>query len=91
MNLNYLFGVLCFIVWIVALVDCIQSNNSNKLLLGGRHHFAAVSGHDPLFCARKIAGLTPGIAAALAPASAGRPFSLPFASGQHCVMATHGI
>ncbi len=32
MNLNYLIGILCFIFWIVALVDCIQSNNSNKLL-----------------------------------------------------------
>lgn len=32
MNLNYLLGLLCFIFWIVALVDCIQSNNPNKLL-----------------------------------------------------------
>lgn len=32
MNLNYLIGLLCFIFWIVALVDCIQSNNSNKVL-----------------------------------------------------------
>lgn len=32
MNLNYLIAVLCFIFWIVALVDCIKSSNSNKLL-----------------------------------------------------------
>jgi hypothetical protein len=32
MNLNYLIGLLCFIFWIVALVDCIKSNNANKLL-----------------------------------------------------------
>jgi cytochrome bd-type quinol oxidase subunit 2 len=32
MNFNYLIGLLLFIFWIVALVDCIRSNNSNKLL-----------------------------------------------------------
>ena len=32
MNLNYLIYVLCVIMWIVALVDCIQSSNPNKLL-----------------------------------------------------------
>jgi len=32
MNLNYLVGLLCFIFWIVALVDCIQSNSRNKIL-----------------------------------------------------------
>ena len=32
MNLNYLVGLLCFLCWIVALVDCIKSNNSNKVL-----------------------------------------------------------
>ncbi len=32
MNLNYLIAVLCFIFWIVALVDCIKSSNPNKLL-----------------------------------------------------------
>jgi hypothetical protein len=31
--MNYVIGVLCFLFWIVALVDCISSsNNSNKLL-----------------------------------------------------------
>jgi len=32
MNLNYLLAVLCFVFWIVALVDCIKGNSSNKLL-----------------------------------------------------------
>jgi hypothetical protein len=32
MNLNYLIAVLCFVLWIVALVDCIKSNNPNKVL-----------------------------------------------------------
>ena len=32
MNLNYLVGLLCFIFWIVALVDCLKSNNPNKLV-----------------------------------------------------------
>ena len=32
MNLNYLIALLCFIFWIVALVDCIGSSNPNKLL-----------------------------------------------------------
>ena len=32
MNLNYLIAVLCFIFWIVALVDCIKSSSPNKLL-----------------------------------------------------------
>lgn len=32
MNLNYLIGLLCFIFWIVALVDCIRSNIPNKVL-----------------------------------------------------------
>lgn len=32
MNLNYLISVLCLIFWIVALVDCLQSNNPNKLV-----------------------------------------------------------
>lgn len=32
MNLNYLIAVLCFVFWIVALVDCIKSNNPNKVL-----------------------------------------------------------
>ena len=32
MNLNYLIGLLCFVFWVVALVDCIRSNNSNKVL-----------------------------------------------------------
>ena len=32
MNLNYLVGLLCFIFWIVALLDCIKGNNSNKVV-----------------------------------------------------------
>jgi hypothetical protein len=32
MNINYLIGILCLILWIVALIDCIQSSNPNKLL-----------------------------------------------------------
>lgn len=32
MNLNYLVSVLCLIMWIVALVDCMKSNNPNKLV-----------------------------------------------------------
>jgi len=32
MNLNYLVGLLIFIFWIVALVDCLKGNSSNKLL-----------------------------------------------------------
>ena len=31
-NLNYLIGILCLVLWIVALVDCIKSNNSNKVV-----------------------------------------------------------
>jgi Phospholipase_D-nuclease N-terminal len=32
MNLNYLLSVIWFILWIVSLVDCIKSNNPNKLV-----------------------------------------------------------
>ena len=32
MNLNYLLSVLCLILWILALVDCLKSNNSNKIV-----------------------------------------------------------
>ena len=32
MNLNYLLSILCLIMWIVALVDCIKSSNPNKVL-----------------------------------------------------------
>ncbi len=32
MNVNYLIYVLCVILWIVALVDCLRSNNSNKIV-----------------------------------------------------------
>ena len=32
MSLNYLLGILCFILWIVALVDCIKSSNPNKIV-----------------------------------------------------------
>jgi hypothetical protein len=32
MNPNYLISLLCFVFWIVALVDCIKSSNPNKVL-----------------------------------------------------------
>lgn len=32
MSLSYLLYVLCFILWIVALVDCIKSSNPNKIV-----------------------------------------------------------
>ena len=31
-NFNYLLSVLWFVLWIVALVDCIKSNNPNKVV-----------------------------------------------------------
>jgi uncharacterized membrane protein len=31
-NLNYLISVVWFILWIVALIDCIKSDNPNKVL-----------------------------------------------------------
>ena len=32
MNINYLISVLWFILWIVALVDCLKSNSPNKVV-----------------------------------------------------------
>ena len=32
MSVNYLVGILCLILWIVALIDCIKSSNPNKVL-----------------------------------------------------------
>jgi hypothetical protein len=32
MNLSYLVGVLCFVFWLVALIDCIKSSNPNKVI-----------------------------------------------------------
>ncbi len=32
MALNYLIYIACVILWIVALVDCIQSSNPNKVV-----------------------------------------------------------
>ena len=32
MNLNYLLSLVWFILWIIALVDCLKSNNSNKIV-----------------------------------------------------------
>ena len=32
MNLNYLIGLLCFIFWIVALIDCIKGNSPGKVV-----------------------------------------------------------
>ena len=32
MNLNYLLSLVWFILWIVALVDCIKGSNPNKIV-----------------------------------------------------------
>ncbi|HEX2861291.1 MAG TPA: PLD nuclease N-terminal domain-containing protein [Lacunisphaera sp.] len=32
MNINYLISILCLILWIVALVDCLKSGSSNKIV-----------------------------------------------------------
>jgi len=32
MNISYLISVLCLILWIIALVDCIRSSNPNKII-----------------------------------------------------------
>lgn len=32
MNLNFLLTVLMFVFWIVALIDCIKGNSSNKVV-----------------------------------------------------------
>jgi hypothetical protein len=32
MNLNSLIYVLCVVLWLVALVDCLKSSNSNKIV-----------------------------------------------------------
>jgi len=32
MNLNYLISIVWFVLWIAALVDCLQSNNPNKVV-----------------------------------------------------------
>ena len=32
MSINYLIGILCLGLWIVALVDCLKSSNPNKVL-----------------------------------------------------------
>ena len=32
MNINYLISILCLVMWIVALVDCLKSSSSNKLV-----------------------------------------------------------
>jgi len=31
-NLNYLLSIVWFVLWIVALVDCIKSSNPNKVV-----------------------------------------------------------
>jgi hypothetical protein len=31
-NLSYILSVLWFVLWIVALVDCLKSNNPNKVV-----------------------------------------------------------
>jgi hypothetical protein len=31
-NVSHLISILCVILWIVALVDCLKSNNPNKLV-----------------------------------------------------------
>lgn len=32
MSLNYIIGILCVVLWIIALVDCIKSSNPNKVV-----------------------------------------------------------
>ena len=32
MNVNYLVYLLCVVLWIVALVDCLKGSNPNKLV-----------------------------------------------------------
>jgi len=32
MNLNYVLSVLWFILWIVALIDCLRGNSPNKVV-----------------------------------------------------------
>lgn len=32
MNLNYVISILWFVLWIVALVDCIRGNSPNKVV-----------------------------------------------------------
>ena len=32
MNINYLISILCLVMWIVALVDCLKSSSPNKLV-----------------------------------------------------------
>lgn len=32
MNLNYLLSIIWFVLWIVALVDCIKGNSPNKVV-----------------------------------------------------------
>ena len=31
-NFNYLLSIVCFVLWIVALVDCIKGSNPNKVV-----------------------------------------------------------
>ncbi|MEO6006096.1 MAG: PLDc N-terminal domain-containing protein [Opitutus sp.] len=32
MSLNYLLSILCFVLWILAIIDCAKSNNPNKVV-----------------------------------------------------------
>ena len=32
MNINYLISVLCLIMWIIALIDCLKSSSPNKVV-----------------------------------------------------------
>lgn len=32
MNLNYILYIVCVALWIFALIDCIKSNNPNKII-----------------------------------------------------------
>ena len=32
MSINYLIYILCVVLWIVALVDCLKSSNPNKVI-----------------------------------------------------------
>ena len=31
-SLHALFSLLCFVLWVVAIVDCVRSNNPNKVV-----------------------------------------------------------
>ena len=32
MNLNYVISILCLVMWLVALIDCLKSSSPNKVV-----------------------------------------------------------